>query len=189
MPRDTIRSLNPLSETEQRTLQFLLDRSGQSMAEAEAERSKERERERKLRAQLDRKAALEARWAKRLASLHVDLDVISAKLFQSAPSGIAFRTVNEQLQKLADLVPTQSFFNSQFDTFDQSQIMLLAEIGLAVFEASAKQKSGPSLRQKMQSVKIDVGRDAPGGGAAPDDRSALAAAIVRAGRRRRGEEE
>jgi hypothetical protein len=74
------------------------------------------------------------------------------------------------------------------DSFDQGQIRLLAEIGLAIFERDAKQKAGPSLREKMANIKIDVGQDAPGdGGAAPDNRTALAQAIILSGKKRRGE--
>jgi hypothetical protein len=66
--------------------------------------------------------------------------------------------------------------------------MLLAEIGLAIFEMNTKQKAGPSLRQKMESVKIDIGQDAPGAGGPTDDRAAMAQRIIAAGRKRRGEE-
>jgi hypothetical protein len=110
MPKDTIRSLNPLSETEERTLRFLLDRRGKNLPEAQQRREKERTVEAWLRARQDKMAREEAQLSRRLAQLHVDLDVISAEIFKIAPSGIAFRTVSGQLQKLAELVPTQSFF-------------------------------------------------------------------------------
>ena len=94
--------------------------------------------------------------------------------------------MNEQLQKLGTLVPSQSFFNSRFDTLDQTQIRLLAEIGLSLFEASTRLKGGKPLRERMADVKVDIGRDVVS--APSDDKAAMAAAIVRAGRRRRGEE-
>jgi hypothetical protein len=112
MPKDTIRSLNPLSETEARTLQFLLDKRSQSLPEAQAQRDRDRERERKLQAQLDKKAALEARYSKRVAELRIDCDVISAEIHKISPSGVAWRFVDEGLQKLAKLAPTQSFFGA-----------------------------------------------------------------------------
>ena len=74
-------SPRPLSESEQYQLQQLLDRSGQSLAQAEARRARERDQERRLRARQDKLAAEEARLAKRLAQLHVDIDIVSAKLF------------------------------------------------------------------------------------------------------------
>lgn len=52
----------------------------------------------------------------------------------------------------------------------------------------ARPKAGKSLREKMQTVDVYIGQDAPGAGGPPDDRAALAQAIVRAGKRRRGEE-
>jgi hypothetical protein len=187
MPRD-LRPVNPtpLSESEEFQLKRLLDRRSQSLPEAQAQRDRERVEEARLRARQDKLAAEEARLARRLAQLHVDLDVVSSKLYQLAPSGIAFRTVNEQLQKLADLVPSQSFFNSRFDSLDQNQIMLLAEIALSIFEMNTKQKSGPSLRERMAGVKVDIGMDAPGSDA-PDDRAALAKKIIESGKKRRGE--
>jgi hypothetical protein len=190
MPRD-LRPVNPtpLSESEEFQLKRLLDRRSQSLPEAQAQRDRERVEEARLRARQDKLAAEEARLARRLAQLHVDLDVVSSKLYQLAPSGIAFRTVNEQLKKLAELAPTQSFFNSRFDSLDQDQLMLLAEIGLAIFEMNTTPKGGKSsLRERMQSVKVDVGLDPADVPGPSDSRAALAAAIVRAGRRRRGEE-
>jgi hypothetical protein len=85
-------------------------------------------------------------------------------------------------------VPSQSFFDTQHDTLDRDQIMLLAEIGLSLFEASTKSKGDKSLREKMENVRVDIGPDPGGDGGPPDSRAALAQAIVRAGRRRRGEE-
>jgi hypothetical protein len=185
-PRDL--NPTPLSESEQFQLNRLLARTGENLAEARQRREKELALEAKLQAKRDKLAAEEARLAKRLAQLHVDLDVVSGEIFKLAPSGIAFRTVSGQLQQLAELAPKQSFFNSRFDTLDQTQIRLLAEIGLSLFEAGTRGKGGPSLREKMQNVRIDVGQDAPGeGGAAPDNRSALAAAIIAAGKKRRNE--
>lgn len=183
-PRDL--NPTPLSQSERYQLDRLLARSGENLAEATRRREKELALEAKLQAKRDKLAAEEARLAKRLAQLHVDLDVVSAEIFKLAPSGIAFRTVSGQLQKLAELAPTQSFFNSRFDTFDQTQIRLLAEIGLSFFEAGTRGKGGPSLRERMQSVKIDVGPSPPGGdGGLVDNRAQLAAAIVAAGKKRR----
>ena len=188
MPRD-LKPINPtpLTEAEQYQLNRLLDRRAESLPEAQARREKERARERRLQEKRDKMAAEEARLSKRLAELRVDLDVVSAEIFQLASSGVAFRSVNEQLQKLATLVPTQSFFNTRYDTFDRSQIKLLGEIALSMYEAEARPKGGGRpLRERMKSVKAEVGLDA-GAAAPPDDRAALAAAIVQAGRRRRGE--
>ena len=186
MPRD----LNPLplSETEQHQLRRLLDRSGTSLAAAQEARDKERAEERRLRARQDKLAAEEGRLARRLAQLHVDIDTVSAQLFQLAPSGVAFRSVNEQLQKLGTLVPTQSFFNSRFDTLDQKQIRLLAEIGLAMYQDQTRPRGGKSLRERMADVKVDIGRDAPGDPGGPSDaRAELAARIIAAGKKRRNE--
>jgi hypothetical protein len=186
MPRE-LRPVNPrpLSESEEHTLRSLLDRRAENLPEAQARRDKERALERKLREKSDRLAAEEARLAKRLAQLHVDLDTVSAKLFQLSSSGVAFRSVNEQLQKLAQLVPTQSFFNSRFDTFDRDQIQLLGEIALSL-HAQATRPKGTPLRERMGSVKVDIGPGDPDGpGAAPDDRTALARAAIAAARKAR----
>jgi hypothetical protein len=185
MPRE-LRPVNPrpLSESEQYQLQQLLDRSGQSLAAAEAQRTKERELEAKLRARQDKLAAEEARLSKRLAELRVDIDCVSAEIYRLAPSGVAFRHVNERLQQLGTLVPKQSYFNTQFDTMDREAIQLLAEIGLSLFEASTRPKGRP-LRERMEDVKVDIGPGGPGD--ASDPRAAMAAAIISAGRRARGE--
>ena len=183
MPKD----LRPLSETEQFQLDRLLDRSGQSLAEAQRERDRGRDREARLRARSDRLAAEEARLARRLAQLRVDLDVCTAELYRIAPSGTAFRFANEGLQKLAAIIPGQSYFNTSHDFMDRDALMLIGEIALSL-HAQATKPRGKPLREKMAGVgEIGVGQDAPGG-AAPNDRAALAAAIIKAGRRRRGEE-
>ena len=187
MPRE-LRPINPrpLSELERYQLQQLLDRTGQSLAAAEAARDKERDRERKLRERSDRLAAEEARLARRLAQLRVDLDVCTAELYRIAPSGTAFRFANEGLQKFAELIPTQSYFNSKHDTADRSFLMLLGEIALSL-HAEATKPRGRSLRERMENVRIDVGRDAPNAGGPSDARAELAKKIIEAGRRRRGE--
>jgi hypothetical protein len=187
MPRD-LRPTSSLDPSEEMTLRRLLDKRALSEPEALAARAKERERERKLQAQLDRKAALEAKWSKRVAELRIDCDVISAEIHKTSPSGVAWRFVDEGLQKLAKLAPTQSFFGTRSDTLNRDQIMLLAEIGLAVFEASTKQKSGKSLREKMQGIEVNIGPSPPEGPGSPSDsRAQLAAAIVAAGKKRRNE--
>jgi hypothetical protein len=186
MPRD-LRPINPrpLSESEEFQLRQLLDRRAENLPEAQARRDKDRAQERKLREKSDRLAAEEARLAKRLAQLHVDLDTVSAKLFQLSSSGVAFRSVNEQLQKLAQLVPTQSFFNSRFDTFDRDQIQLLGEIALSL-HAQATRPKGTPLRERMGSVKVDIGPGDPDGpGDASDPRVALAQATIAAARKAR----
>jgi hypothetical protein len=189
MPRD-LRPIDPspLSETEARTLRFLLDKSAQSQPEALEQRAKERALERKLRAKREAMAREEGRRSEELATLRINIDTVSAKIHELAPSGVAWRFVDEGLQKLATLAPSQGFFGTRSDNLDRDQIMLLAEIGLAVFEASTKQKSGPSLREKMQGVEINIGPSPPEGPGSPSDgRAQLAAAIVNAGRKRRGE--
>lgn len=188
MRRDRFRPVDPrpLSKSEQYQLRSLLDRSGQSLAEAEAQRDRERDQERRLREKSDRLAAQEAKLSRRLAELRVDLDVCTAELYRTAPSGVAFRHVSQRLEQLAELVPKQSYFNSQFDTMDRAQIQLLAEIGLSLFEAAAHPKGRKTLRERMQGVDVNIGLDAVDG--APNDKAAMAAAIVRAGRRRRNEE-
>ena len=178
----------PLTESELFQLNRLLDKRRQSLPEAQAQRDRERDRERKLREKSDRLAAEEARLARRLAQLHVDIDTISGQLYQIAPHATAFRHVNERLQQLGTLVPKQSFFNTRFDTLDQNQIQLFAEIGLSLFEASTRRTGKPSLREKMKDVRVDIGPDGPGAGGPSDGRAELAARIVQAGRRRRGEE-
>jgi hypothetical protein len=191
MPRDTIRSINPLSETEARTLQFLLDKAGQSQPAALEQRAKEREKERKAQAKLEAKVRAEEKLSRRLTELRLDIDRATAALYEKAESGVAFRHVATKLQEYGEKLPGFSFFNTQSDNVDYAQLLLLAELGLEMYQAGTKQKSsGRSLRERMQSVKIDVGPDGPGeGGAAPDNRAQLAQAIVRAGRRRRGEEQ
>jgi hypothetical protein len=186
MPRDL--NPTPLTESEEYQLKRLLDRGGQSLPEAQAQRDRERELEAKLQARRDKLAAEEARLSKRLAELHVDIDTVSAEIFKIAPSGIAFRTVSKQLAELGELAPKQSFFNTPFDTLSRDQIQLLAEIGLSLFEAGSRGKGGPSLRERMQSVNIDVGPgplERPGGPS--DNRAQLAQAIINAGKKRRGE--
>ena len=136
-----------------------------------------------------RKAAAEAKYSKRVAELRIDCDVISAEIHKISPSGVAWRFVDEGLQKLAKLAPTQTFFGTRIDSLDRDALMLFAEIGLAVFEASAKQKSGPSLRERMEAAGIpNVGPDPPEGPGGPSDgRAQLAAAIIQSGKKRRGE--
>jgi hypothetical protein len=98
----------------------------------------------------------------------------------------AFRFVNERLQQLGTLAPTQSFFNTPFDTLDRKQIQLLGEIALSAFEASTPWKGGKPLRERMENIKVNIGPDVID--APSDDRAALARAILAAGRKRRGEE-
>ena len=189
MPRE-LRPINPtrpLSELEEHTLRMLLDRSGQSLAAAEAQRTKERELEAKLRARQDKLAVEEARLAKRLAQLHVDLDVVSAEIYRLAPSGVSFRFVNERLQQLGTLVPKQSYFNTQFDTMDRDQLLLLAEIGLAMYQDSVRPRGKAPLREKMQGVAVEVGPGGPDGpGDASDPRAATVRAILAAAEKAKG---
>jgi len=187
MPRD-LRSLNPtpLSESEQFQLRKLLDRTGQSLSQAQEKYDRDREQERKLRAQRDRLALEESRLAKRLAQLHVDIDTVSAKIFELAPHATAFRFVNERLQKLAHLVPSQSFFNTRSDSFDRDQIQLLAEIALAMYQDSTRPKGIKPLRDRMAGVNVAIGPGGPEGSSGSDDpRAALAQAIIAAGRKAR----
>ena len=188
MPRDHLRPVNPrpLSESEQYQLQQLLDRSGQSLAAAQEQRDRERDQERRLRARQDKLAREEARLSKRLAELRIDIDTVTAELYRTAPSGVAFRFANAGLQKLAEIIPTQSYFNTSHDTMDRAALLRIGQIALSLHEATTKPRGRP-LREKMENVRIDVGRDAPGGDA-PNDRAAMAAAIVNAGRKRRGEQ-
>ena len=185
MPRD-LRPVNPrpLSESEEFQLKSLLDRRAESLPEAQARRDRERTQARKLQAKSDRLAAEEARLAKRLAQLHIDIDTVSAKLFQLSSSGVAFRSVSEQLQKLAQLVPTQSFFNSRFDTLDSKTIQLLGELALEMYEQAARPKGMP-LRRKMRGVaEINVG-PSDASGDFSDDRTALARQVLAAARKAR----
>lgn len=185
MPKDLL----PLNESERFQLNRLLDRSGQSLAQAEAQRARERDQEARLRARQDKLAREEAQLSRRLAQLRVDLDVVSSQIYQIAPHATAFRFVHERLQQLGTLLPKQSFFNSSRDNMDAEAIQLLAEIGLAMHRESTRPKKGAkSLREKMESVAINIGPDAPGAGAPSDDKAAMAQAIIRAGRRRRNEE-
>ncbi len=180
MPKDPV----PLSETEQFQLNRLLDKRSQTLPEAQAQRDRERDQERKLRARQDRLAAEEQRLARRLAALHVDLDVVSAEIFRIAPSGVSFRHVSEKLQAFGELIKTQSYFGTRFDTMDRAQIQLLAEIGLAMYQDSVRPKGGKTLRDRMGSVKVEVGPGSPDGpGDAADPRVALAQAIIAAGRK------
>ena len=56
-----------------------------------------------------------------------------------------------KLQEFGELVPTPIVFQHAVDNLDRDALMLLAEIGLAMFEASAKPKSGgKSLRERME---------------------------------------
>jgi hypothetical protein len=187
MPRD-LRPINPtpLTESEQFQLNRLLARLGESQPEALQRRDKEVALERRLQAKRDKLAAEEARLSKRLAELRIDIDTVSAEIYKIAPSGVAHRHVASRLQEYGDLVTKQSFFNSPADTLDRNQIQLLAEICLSLFETNTKKSTGPSLRSRMEGVKIDIGMDAPGSDA-PNDRTALAKRIVDAGRKRRGE--
>jgi hypothetical protein len=90
----------------------------------------------------------------RLAELHVDIDVVSAEIFKLAPSGVAFRFVNEGLQKLGKLAPTQSFFNTRSDNLDRDQLMLLAQVALEMYQTSTRPRSSSRpLREKMQGVR------------------------------------
>jgi hypothetical protein len=192
MPRDHLRSLNPppLSESELFQLNRLLDRRGQSLPEAQAARDKERAQERRLQEKRDKLAAEEARLSKRLAELHVDIDCVTAEIFKIAPSGVAFRYVAGKLQEFGKLAQSFSSFNTPADNLDRNQLMLFAEIGLAMFKASTRPAPGvPSLRQRMQNVSVDIGIDAPtqGGGDINESRAAMAAAIIAAGKKARGE--
>ena len=183
MPRDPM----PLTEQEQFTLRRLLDKRSQTLPEAQQERDRERDREARLQAKQAKLVAEEQKLSRRLAQLHVDIDCVSAELFRLAPSGVSFRFVNERLQQLNTLVPTQSFFNTRFDNLDQKQIQLLAEIGLATFEAATHPKGRKTLREKMAGIEVSVGQDAPDAGGPSDGRAALAAAIIAAGKKRRNE--
>jgi hypothetical protein len=189
MPKDTIRTLNPLSESEQFQLNRLLARTGENLAEATRRREKELALQAKLQAKRDKLAAEEAALSRRLSELRIDIDCVSAEIHKIAPSGISWRFVNDRLQQFGDLVTKQSFFGTRSDNLDRDQIQLLGELALAIFEMNTKPKGGRPLRERMESVKIDVGLDpgdVPGGPS--DGRAALAQAIVRAGRRARGEE-
>lgn len=184
MPRDHLRPVDPrpLSQSEEFQLRQLLDRSGTSLAAAQEARDKERDQERRLRARQDKLAAEEARLSKRLAELRVDLDVVTAEIYKIAPSGVAFRHVAGKLQEFGDRVPGLSFFNTPVDNLDRKQLLLLGEIALSLHEQATRPKGRP-LREKMQDVRIEVGRDAPGGDA-PNDRAAMAAAITAAGKKK-----
>ena len=184
MPRDPI----PLSETEQFQLQRLLDKSGQSLATARAARDKEREEELRLRARQDKLAREEARLSKRLAELRIDIDTVTAEIYKISPSGVAYRHVAGKLQEFGDRVPNLSFFNTSHDTVDRDFLLLLGSLALDMYQQSTRPKGGKSLRERMENVTVDVGRDAPGAGGPSDGRAELAAQIVQAGRRRRGEE-
>ena len=188
MPRE-LRPVNPrpLSEVEEHTLRSLLDRRSQTLPEAQAARDKERALERKLREKSDRLAAREAALSRRLAELRIDLDVVTGQLYQLASSGTAFRFANEGLQKLAEIIPTQSYFNTSHDTMDRDALMLIGQIALSLHKQATKPKGRP-LREKMQGVDISIGQDAPNAGGPSDGRAELAARIIQAGRRRRGEE-
>ena len=189
MPRE-LRPINPrpLSESEEYQLKQLLDRSGQSLAQAEAQRARDRDQEARLRARQDKLAAEEARLAKRLAQLHVDLDTVTAEIYKLAPSGVSFRFASEGLQKLGEVIPTQSYFNSSRDSMGREQLLLLGEIALSMHERTKPR--GRPLREKMQGIKVDIGHDAPAGpGGTSDPRAAMAAAIIAAGRKARGNKE
>jgi hypothetical protein len=186
MPKD----IRPLDPGEEMTLRRLLARSGESLHEAQQRHAKEIEQERRLEAKRDRMAREEARLSKRLAELRVDIDCVSAEIHKTAaPSGVAWRFVNERLQEYGELATKQSFFNTPHDTLDRDALMLLAQIGLSLFEHAAKPKSGkPPLRERMEAAGIpSIGMDVPGGGAPSDGRAALAQAIINSGRKRRGE--
>jgi hypothetical protein len=188
MPKDTIRNLNPLSESEQFHLNRLLARLGENQSEALQRREKERDLEAKLQARRDKLAAEEARLSKRLAELRVDIDCVSAEIYKIAPSGVAYRHVASRLNEFRDLAQKQSFFNSPADTLDRSHLQLLAEICLSIFEMNTRPKGGKSLRERMEAANIPkIGPDVVGGGGPTDDRAVLAKRIVDAGRRRRGE--
>ena len=181
MPRD-IRPTSSLDPSEEMTLRRLLDKRALSEPEALAARAKDRERERRLQAKLDRKAAAEAKYSKRVAELRIDCDVISAEIHQTAPSGVSWRFVDEGLQKLAKLAPAQSFFGTRSDNLDRDALMLFAEIGLAVFEREHQTKiRRRRCARTWQAAGIpDVGQALPAKAlvAPPDNRAALAAAIV-----------
>jgi hypothetical protein len=185
-PRDL--NPTPLSESEQFQLNRLLARTGESLSGARQRREEELALERKLQAKRDRLANAEAKLSKRLAELRIDIDTVSAEIYKIAPSGVAYRHVASRLQEFGDRLPSFSYFNTQADTLDRSQLMLLAEIALSIFEQNTKPKGGKPLRERMEAAGIpSIGLDAPGAGAPTDDRSKLAAGIVQAGKRRRGE--
>jgi hypothetical protein len=185
MPRE-LRPINPrpLSESEEYQLRQLLDRSGQSLAAAEAQRARERDQERRLREKSDRLAAREAKLSKRLAELRIDIDVVSSQIYQIAPHATAFRHVSQRLQEFAELVPTQSYFNSQHDTVDRNFLMLLGELALSMFEQAARPKGEP-LRVRMKGVAVDIGPDSPGGDGSPDSPAAMAQRILAAAKKAR----
>ena len=172
-----------MSESEEYQLRSLLDRSGQSLAAAEAQRTKERELEAKLREKSDRLAAREAKLSKRLAELRIDIDVVSSQIYQIAPHATAFRHVSQRLQEYGERVPSLPWFNTAADNLDRDQLMLLAEIGLSMYEAASRPKGRP-LREKMKGVAVDIGPGGPdGAGDASDPRAALAQAIIAAARK------
>jgi uncharacterized protein (DUF4415 family) len=186
MPRE-LRPVNPrpLTESEEHTLRSLLDRSGQSLAAAEAQRARERDQERRLREKSDRLAAREAKLSKRLAELRIDIDVVSSQIYQIAPHATAFRHVSQRLQEFAELVPTQSYFNSQHDTVDRNFLMLLGEIALSMHEQASRPRGEP-LRARMKGVGVDIGPDSPGGdGGSPDSPAAMAQRILAAAKKAR----
>ena len=187
MPRDHLRPVRPLSESEEYQLRQLLDRRAQSLPAAQEQRDRERVLEAKLQAKRDRLAADEARLSKRLAELRIDIDCVSAEIYKISPHATAFRHVAGRLQEYGDRVPNFSWFNTAADNLDRGQLMLLGEIALSLHAQATKPKGRP-LRERMESVKVDIGPDAPGAGGPSDGKAEMAAAIIKAGRRRRGEE-
>ncbi len=127
----------PLSGDEERTLKRLLDRRGVNLPAAQAERDRERAREQRLEEERNKVARAEERRNNRLAELKIDLDVVASEIFAIAPSGVAFRHVSERLQALGKLIPTQSYFGTQYDTMDRNMIRLLAEDGLDAYVAKS----------------------------------------------------
>jgi hypothetical protein len=183
MPNDP----SPLSESEQFQLNQLLDRRAESLPEAQRRRDRERAEELKLRAERDRLAASEARLSRRLASLRIDIDVVTARIHEIAPSQTAFRFVAGKLKEFGEIVPAQSYFNTAADNLDQEQLLQLGEIALSLFEASTRPKGVRPLRERMQEANIEIGPDGPRGDSFTDDpRTALAARIVAAGEKARG---
>jgi hypothetical protein len=191
MPRD-IRPPS-LSESETRTLKFLLDKAGQSQPEALAQHAKERARERREAAQLEAKVRAEEKLSRRLTELRLDIDRATAALYQKAESGVEYRHVASKLQELSEKLPGFSYFNTRADNVDYDALMLLGELALDMYRASTKTKSfgNKSLRERMEAAGIpSIGPGPPEGPGNPSDgRAQLAQAIVRAGRRRRGEEQ
>ena len=173
MPRD-LKPANPqpLSETEERTLRFLLQKRAQTLPAALAQHAKEQEKERKDLEKIEAKARAEQKLSRRLMELRLDLDRATQALYQKSESGVAFRHVAGKLQEFGSWCRRLSYFNTAADNLDYDHLLLLGELALEMYQASTKPKSGgKSLRARMESVSINVGMDAPGAGGPTDDRA------------------